>query len=515
MNQKLKSRLQTLTKAEKLALYDAAQEKKRRLRLTRDNYAPNSGQRTVHECPKRVRAVFAGNGSGKTAMAVQEALWALDGYNPTLKEFTKVPCRVIVVLDSPDKVAKTWLPELKKWTNLEAKDLHKDGRSNAECVRITRKNGSELLFMFHLQEEMAFESMELQYAIFDEPPPRHVFVALMRGGRTKGTKARFLIIGTPLAAPWLRTELYTPWLEGKLPDTECFRFGTDVNQLNLADNYIEDFARYLTDQEKRVRLYGEFFDTAGLALANLFKEPMHVVTDKELQWNESWPCVIAIDPHGAKPHHALLLGVDPDNNYMILGEYKSKSIPRQFAREVYELWGNGDYKIWDIIIDSYGSADLSGGDGNKSFIQVCNEAWQPQGWRGRATKYDEKSDEIFMNKIQEVLSIPASPDNFGRRRPKLRMVEQCYGTIKDIKNVEWEKYRHHEEHKPKLSIGNKDFLACLKYALATNLTYSSNRGITIRGFLGKNANRFEQSGRRAVQLNQRLINGQNDEEDDW
>jgi hypothetical protein len=77
---------------------------------------------------------------------------------------------------------------------------------------------------------MSFESIELDFCVFDEPPPRYVFIAFKRGGRKKNRTARFLIIGTPISAAWLRTEIYEPWSKGELPDAECFRYGTVVNQ---------------------------------------------------------------------------------------------------------------------------------------------------------------------------------------------------------------------------------------------------------------------------------------------
>ena len=51
-----------LSREEKLRLLDLIEEKKRRLRESRAVYTPNEGQRPVHLCKKRVRAVFSGNG---------------------------------------------------------------------------------------------------------------------------------------------------------------------------------------------------------------------------------------------------------------------------------------------------------------------------------------------------------------------------------------------------------------------------------------------------------------------
>lgn len=508
--------VEKLDEEQKRFLFDYLEEQRRRKLEKKDNFKPNEGQAPVFKAFAdpviETILVLSGNGAGKTAMGSNLAMDSAKGFLRSEALFLPVPSRVIVVLDKPDKVATVWLPEIRKWYEVKETQLIKHGKPYVTEIRF--ENGSELLFFFHEQSEMSFESIEADVVIFDEPPPRHIFVALRRGGRKKGRKPKYVIIGTPIAAAWMRTELYEPWLAGDRPDIACFRFSTKVNEKNLSDGYIDSFSRYLTDKEKNIRLHGEFFDMDGLALAHLYREEVHVIED--LQWNEMWPCVIAIDPHGAKPHHAVLLGCDPDNNYVVIDEYKSKSFPRKWAGEVWDKWGaEGAYKIVNIICDSYGSAPGGGGDERKSFIQVINEVFEDHGWRARATSFDEKSDEEFINKIQEVLAIPTEPDNMDRHIPRLRFsttVPQC---IRDVRNAEWEKMRHHDVYKPKLAIANRDMLACIKYALATNLNFSSNTNKIIRGHMPKSFNRFEHSGRRRVQLNEQAIARYYDEEDDW
>lgn len=455
-----KNKLAHLSREEKLRLLDLIEEKKRRLRESRAVYVPNEGQLPIHKSQKRVRVVFSGNGAGKTALAVNEMIWAAQGYNPVTEEFTKVPAKIVVVLDRPEKIDEVWLPELKKWYNLKAEQLHKDGRHYVS--RITFTNGSQVRFMFHLQDAMAFESIEAQFIIFDEPPPRPIFIALMRGGRTKGRKAKFLLVGTPIAGSWLREDIYDPWMKGELPDTECFRFGTAVNEHNLSEGYIEDFSRHLSDKEKLIRLQGQFFDLDGLALAHLFKRHVHVVDhiNEELIDN----CVVAIDPHPNKKHVALLVGIDREGQMYVLDEYASKDIPRVFARSLKDRWW-GQWKLFDIVCDSLGSTAMSGGEGNKSFIQVLNE----EGVRARPTRYEDKDDESWIIRIQNALAIPKEMDNFGRFIPKLRLLSHCTNTIHDIETVSWQKYKNVDEYKPKLDITQKDYLSCLKYALACNL----------------------------------------------
>lgn len=465
-------KLAGMSREEKLRLYEILQEKKRRLRAGQAAYSPNEGQSVVHESRAQLRCVFSGNGAGKTALTVNEVLWMAQGYNPILKEFTKVPARIIVLLDAPDKVTDVWLPELRKWTNFRDDQLHKRGKPYVTHISID--NGSEIIFMFHDQQPLLFESIELDYLITDEPPPRHVFIALRRGARKKGRKPRFLMVGTPISASWMRTEIYDPWAAGNLPNTECFRFGTEVNKNNLADGYEEEMGRHLTEKEKLIRFKGQFFDLDGLALAHLFDRRVHIVPKPE--WDSENPCVIVIDPHPSKAHHAILLGVDEEDRLFYLDEYREKVIARGFMQALLARGWMDQYKVIDIVYDSLGSADTTSGEGFRSFGDVINEVLAEDGrGRARATSYADKSDEDFIERIRDALAIPAHPDNFGQKIPKLRIVEGCGGIVADIENVQWaqwSKQKNLDENKPKLDIRHRDFLSCLKYGLATNLYHA-------------------------------------------
>lgn len=465
-----KIKIEGLTREQKLQLIDAIEEKKRRLLEKREQYLPNEGQLPIHMSDKKLRAVFSGNGAGKTAMAVNEALFACLGYNPVSKKKSNVPARVVVVLDKPEKVELTWLPEIKKWFPLKEAQLHKKGKPYYS--QITFDNGSELNFMFVEQEPMAFESIELDVGIFDEPPPRSVFLSLFRGGRKKHSNPKFLIVGTPIAAAWLRREIYEPWAKGESPDVECFRFGTTVNKQNLATGYIESFSSVLSEKERGIRLEGAFFDLDGLALAHIFDRKVHLIPPA--RWPPGWPVVVAIDPHPRKAHVAVMVGCTPDNELRVLKELSSRAIPSQFAKDLKE-WFAG-YRVADIVCDSFGSSELTGGSGNLSFIQVLKD----NGVRARATTYDEKSDEAWLSMIIDCLAVPLEPDNFGRKEPRLKIVETLKGLIVDIESVEYQKHKNIDELKPKLAIESKDFLACLKYALAAQPRYQKSSEQVIR-----------------------------------
>lgn len=457
--------LSKLTKQEKLTLLDAIEEKKRRQLERREAYAPNEGQAQVHGSRATVRAVFSGNGGGKTALGVNESLWACLGYNPILKEHTRVPARVVVVLDKPEKVELVWLPEIKKWYPVKPEQLHKRGKPY--YTAITFDNGSELLFMFHEQEPMSFESLEIDMGVWDEPSPRHIYISLRRGGRKKGTSPRFLLIGTPISAAWMRKEIYEPWARGEAPDTECFRYGTRVNEKNLADGYIKSFSSVLSEKEKRIRLEGEFYDLEGLALAHLFRRETHVIEPP--RWPPNWPTVVVIDPHPSKNHIAIIGGITAGGGLRILKEISSRSAARAFAAELKTFMAG--YRVVDIVCDSLGNSESTGGEGRLSFIQVLRDS----GIKVRATSYDEKQDEAWIQMIQNVLLLPEAPNAFGERLPILQISKDLRGCIADIETVEWAKIKNIDDHKPKLDIARKDYLACIKYFLATQPSFSKGK----------------------------------------
>ena len=457
-----KGELSKLSREEKLKLLLALEEKKRRKREQRDPYIPNPGQRIIHESTAMERYVFSGNGAGKTTALANECIWAANGYNPIQDRYMPVPVRIVYVVDDPEKIQLKIIPEMRKWHKIEDDQLWKDGKPYVS--RIVFPNGSFIKFLSHGMEPMKAESIEVDFLAMDEPPPYKLWTALTRGQREKGTEKNTLLVGTPLAAPWLRKDVYDPWTKGELPYVKCFRFDSDVNKDNLDwERQLQYFDR-LSEKESKIRREGSFFDLEGLALSHLFRQETHVV--KRFEWPDNWPTVVAIDPHPNKKHVACLVGSDREGNLYYIKELTSGAAPADFGRELRNFYKG--YRVIDIICDSMGNTPRSGGDGNRSFIEVIMDPLNG-GNRVRGTSFKEKNDTDFIQRIQQVLTIPNKEDTNGERKPKLKIIEGNNGIIGDIENVEWTKYKNMDEFKPKLAIENKDFLATLKYALATGI----------------------------------------------
>lgn len=463
-----------LSRAQKIELLQAIAEKERRDKNKRPVFKDRASAEQIEILSSDTQEtfVFAGNGFGKTALGAEWIRCGITGFNVYNNIRYQPSCRAYIILDKPEKIDRIILPELRKWMNIPPEWCHKKGKPYVAEVSDPDSSWS-ITFLFWDQDPMTAEGIEGDLFWFDEPPPRALYISLRRGGRTKGRRARYLVTGTPLAAPWLRTEVYEPWLKGERKDCSCFRGHTEANKHNLADGYIESFAATLSEKEQGIRLRGEFFDLDGLAFSHLFRRDSHVIQEKDWQWDKDNPCVLVFDPHPSKAHHAVLLGVDRDNRFYIIEEYKEKAVARKFAESIVAKRWFERYRIVDIVSDSLGSAQTTSGEGFRPFIEVVTEVLQKRvGMRCRATTYAEKDEEDFVERFRDVLLLPDEADSFGQKVPKLRVRARCIGSIGDIENCQWQRDRKNDENKPKLDIAHRDFLSCIKYGLATNLFYN-------------------------------------------
>lgn len=467
----MSSDISNLTREQKLELLSLLEEKERRKTSSGAVFKPHPGQMRVIKSPALEKYLFPSNAYGKTALLVNSLHWVCTGFNPVTKTSSPVPAKVCLVVATTKDIDEV-IVEYMKWNNLKEDQLHKRGKPHVS--QLTFDNGSTITILTHEVSPLSLEGSQWTHLYFNEPPPKQVFTALYRGGRIKGRPLQVMLAGTPIAAAWLRSDMFEPWSRGELPHVECFQGRVEENAANLEDGYIERFKAILSEKERAIRLEGQFFDLDGLALAHLFKEHTHVVED--MTWDPDAPCVVVIDPHPSKAHFAVLMGADKDNRLYVLEEYKEKAIARHFAESLIKEGWFKRYRVTDIVYDSLGSADTTSGEGFRSFGEVVNEVLSEYSiGRARATTYDDKNDENFVERIRDALAIPEKPDSFGQRVPKLRFLSHCKGSIYDIKNVSWAADKRIDGNKPKLDIANKDYLACIKYALATNINFHKRK----------------------------------------
>lgn len=430
-------------------------------------YQPHDKQLLVHRSMAFIRSLFSGNGFGKTTICIQEMIWSATGTHPW-REPSRIPNTTIVVLDDGSKADTVYLTEIRKkgWYDVSKLKLERHGRAYTQ--EIIFPNGSNVLFMSHEMAEAKWESIQCAAVIFDEPPPRFIFAALLRGIREKGMKPWIIFAGTPIGrnAPWMYREIYRQWKINKDPEIECFFGSTDDNLHNLDPETINRQAKRYTEKELKSRRFGEFEFLSG-RIFDLFYRDHHI--EKDFNWPYAWPVILCMDPHVRKNHVAVLLGVDPDKELHVICELETSLSGRKAAE--FFIRACERFPVKYGICDNYGSMPHTGGEERKSFIDVFNETAQRllSRIRIRATTKKEKSDDEWIEDMKDWLRL--EPDSSGVERSKFHVFESCEKVIDNFESYVWDEHRgaaaDGKDIKEKPLGTDCDQLMCIKYGIAT------------------------------------------------
>lgn len=450
--------------AELIVLAEETEKQNQKKKVT---YAPNSVQEKFHKSNAFIRALFSGNGVGKTTGCLNEAIWTATGTHP-FRQTSRIPNTTIIVLDDPFKADTVYITELRKrkWYDLSKLKVEKHGRPYT--TEIIFPNGSNIIFMGHEVSEDKWESIQCAAIIFDEPPPRFIFPALLRGMREQGMKFWIAFAGTPRGknAPWMYREIYRPWKMGQDKDIECFGGSTYDNLHNLDPGTIERWKKRFTKEELKTRVEGEFEFLTGRVFPE-FHADHHI--EKPFDWPFAWPCILAIDPHVRKNHCAVIIGIDPDKELHVIRELETSLAGRRAAE--FFINGCAGFNIRVGICDNYGSMPTTGGEDRKSFIDVFNETSRRILSRIviRPTTKAEKSDDEWIEDMRDWLRLEV--DNTGKERPRFHIFDNCLKTIDNFESYIWDEHKgaqaEGKDVKEKPLGTDCDFLMCVKYGIAT------------------------------------------------
>lgn len=434
-----------------------------------EKYIPNKVQERVHRSLAFIRALFSGNGVGKTTACIQEALWTSMGTHP-YRETARLPNTVIIVLDDSSKADTVYLAEIRKrkWYNVTEEMKFKHGKSYTQEIRFP--NGSNWLFMTHEMADTKWESIQCACVIFDEPPPRFIFAALLRGIREKDMRPWIMFAGTPLGrnAPWMYKEIYKPWKFHQDDEIECFFGSTDDNLGNLDPNTIKRWQKRYTAEELETRRHGKFEFLSG-RIFDTFCHDYHV--EKAFPWPRSWRVIAALDPHLRKNHVMILMGVDPDGELHVILELETSLAGRRAAE--FFIRAVEPYGVKFGVCDNFGSQKLyedANSDERKSFIELFNEtaAKMNSKIRIRPTTRKEKRDDEWIEDMKDWLRLEV--DNAGQARSKFHIFDTCVKVIDNYESYVWDEHRGTksslQEPKEEPLGTNCDYLMCVKYGLA-------------------------------------------------
>lgn len=302
---------------------------------------------TVKGCPQfkflnslaDTRAFFGANRSGKTTSGVIEVSHHTTGQYPDWWKGRKWlrPVKGRLFCSDFSKGAKVLTEKLHEWLPRDSIISVDKNNLKAEVGwNIRHKTGGTSYFdiLTYEQDPYLAEGWNGDFALFDEPPPRDMYIATVRGLIDNDGICLFTL--TPLKEPWLFDEIYNSKDKKIFSVIADMRHNTErMNPLShqlvgLKEDAIRKFESKLTEEERETRMHGKFRYLAGRIWKEWDREVHtfdrriwmankdNVVVDGEPP--KHWPRMMLIDPHDRNPHAIIWVACDETMNFKIYRE---------------------------------------------------------------------------------------------------------------------------------------------------------------------------------------------------
>lgn len=271
-----------------------------------------------------VSTYLAANGVGKTAVIcniLAHLQWPSGNpyfQQPLMKKWP-YPLRRARIISDPTTVKATTVPSLKEW--------FPEGRYRTEKMQKsyeymwTGDTGWEFDIMTYDQAVKEFESVNLDLAIFDEPPPMAIFEATVARMRRGGM---ILILCTPLNnAAWLYDKVVVNENREKEKISLTTADMEDACKIHgergfLDHEQIETMISMWDEDEISARAFGKFKHLSGLIFKR-WDTDVHVVEPFDLDPSE-FSVIEAFDSHPRNPDALMWLAVRRDGTMFIVDE---------------------------------------------------------------------------------------------------------------------------------------------------------------------------------------------------
>ena len=320
-------------------------------------FKPHSKQtgffEALHNAEKKTLIFQGGNRSGKTTSLIVAITSLMLGQTPWDKKETrfKLPVRGrLFGEDWTHHVGQVLVPKLKEWVPMrEVKSTKKNNQGIEYYWEFV--NGSTLEIMTYEQSTDSVEGWSGHFVASDEPMPRDKYIANKRGLVDFG--GVFLMSFTPLKEPWIKDDLIDN------PDASIAAFFVDTtDNPYLSRAEIQEFENSLTDDEKAVRLKGQWMHLQGL----VYKE-----FDKNLHWikpfklTDAFTVYAAIDTHPRTEQAVTFMAADKRGFNYVCGERFEHGRPEDVADWIIE-YHEKTHNIHRVLIEPGSQGDSNRGD---------------------------------------------------------------------------------------------------------------------------------------------------------
>lgn len=357
-----------------------------------------------HESPKRIKALFGGNRTGKTVGGAAEAVFHALGYSRYRKMKPSSGWVVSLTNEVQRDVAQK---EVLKW--LPKKEIKEDGfivrhgkkgdPENSIIDKILLKNGQTIGFKTCEQGREAFQGTSQGWIWFDEEPPEEIFKECWM--RIIDTKGDMWFTMTPLKGlTWIYQYIYLN--EQNDPEIEYWMMEWEDNPW-LSKEEIERMISQMSEEEREARQYGRFTSLCGFAFPELRKD-IHLRKAEIIpDWYKRY---VSID-YGLDMTAALWYYVDNYGRSRVYRELGKKNlIVSEAAKEIKKLTGNEKIRsyyappdLWNRRNDTGKSAAMIFRENGITLTRTSNnreQGWlQVKEWLKPYERKDEQTGEVY------------------------------------------------------------------------------------------------------------------------
>lgn len=306
--------------------------------------------------------MFVGaNGVGKSAVGANIVANIIFGPQNEWFEFPffqsfPYPQKKIRIISDPTTLKEKTIPELRKWfPSNDAKHIPdalfetaKEGKAY-ECKWIT-SNGWTIDLMSTEQDPKEFESVDLGFVWFDEPPPQSIYNATIARGRL-GMKV--IMTYTPLFhSAWLKDYIdqnadgkIVDYVEAEMEDNCKVHGARGI----LEHEYVQLMHDSYPEEEREARVYGKFGHLLGMVHPK-YRRKVHVIRPYRID-PRMWTTYMALDPHPRVADHCMWLSINRQGTKIVTAEMLSTGGPNELAARILAVEAAMGFRIEDRIID--------------------------------------------------------------------------------------------------------------------------------------------------------------------
>lgn len=413
------------------------------------------------------KAYFGANRAGKTTAGCVEISYHATGAYPDWWKGRRWDRPTVGRIFAADfsKGLRVVTKKLKEWLPEDA-ILHIDKNSLRAEVgwHIKWRDGRESYFdcMTYEQDPSLAEGWNGDWALFDEPPPREMYIATIRGLIDNDGICIFTL--TPLKEPWLFDEIYNS------KDKRVFSVIADLRHnlerlnplsqqmVGLKESAIRKFESKLTEEERETRMHGKFRYLAG----RIWKEwDREIHTFDRRMWikgkdnvvvdgqpPQHWPRMMLIDPHDRNPHAILWVACDETNNYKA---YREMWIPNTTIADIVGSIRRAELEARESIQTRIMDPNFGPKRYGNSGLTVRDEfeaAGKKLGYNLRF-QFGDDHKEIGRNKFASMLKYDIIKPLSLLNHPIFTVADDMKEFIYQVEHYLWDEYRSGIDRDPK------------------------------------------------------------------